>query len=73
MTSEAQLILRRLDVMEMNLARMVGSRLTRVQVCERLGIHRNTLANYIKERDFPTPGRDGKWLLSEVLDWESHK
>ncbi len=73
MTSEAQLILRRLDVMEMNLARMVGSRLTRAQVCERLGIHRNTLANYIKERDFPTPGRDGKWLLSEVLDWESRK
>ncbi len=73
MTSEAQLILRRLDVMEINLARLVGARLTRAQVCERLGIHRNTLANYIKERDFPTPGLDGKWLLSEVLDWETRR
>ncbi len=71
--SEAQLILRRLDLLEMNLARLVGSRLTRAQVCERLDIHRNTLANYIKERDFPTPGSDGKWLLSEVLDWETRK
>lgn len=73
MTSEAQLILRRLDMMEMNIARLVGSRLTRAQVCDRLGIHRNTLANYIKDRNFPTPGSDGKWLLSEVLDWEARK
>lgn len=22
---------------------------------------------------FPTPGRDGKWLLSEVIEWENGK
>lgn len=69
-------ILRRLDSLTSAVsmfARMVGARLTRADVCERLGIHRNTLATYLREKDFPTPGRDGKWLLSEVLDWEGRK
>jgi len=53
------------------IAKMRGDRLTRAEVCERLGIHRNTLATYIKERGFPTPCRDGKWLLAEVIEWEA--
>jgi predicted DNA-binding transcriptional regulator AlpA len=53
--------------------RLAGVRLTRAEVCERLGIHRNTLHNYIQEKDFPTPGRDGKWLLAEVLEWDARK
>lgn len=48
-----------------------GTRLTRAEVCERLGIHRNTLKTYRDERGFPSPGRDGKWLLSEVIEWEA--
>ena len=55
------------------LARINGARLTRAEVCARIGIHRNTLATYISERGFPTPGRDGKWLLAEVLEWEARK
>lgn len=55
------------------LAKLMGGRLTRAEVCERLGIHRNTLATYIASKEFPTPGRDGKWLLAEVLEWEAHK
>jgi lambda repressor-like predicted transcriptional regulator len=53
-----------------NLHREAGTRLTRAEVCERLGVHRNTLRTYL-ERGFPTPCRDGKWLLAEVIEWES--
>lgn len=54
-----------------NMARIRGDRLTRAEVCERLGIHRNTLRTYLAERGFPKPCRDGKWLLSEVIEWEA--
>lgn len=47
-----------------------GTRLSRAEVCERLGIHRNTLRTYLEERGFPKACRDGKWLLSEVIEWE---
>lgn len=53
------------------LAQMQGTRLTRDQMCARLDVHRNTLAR--RQRDeagFPQPGSDGKWLLSEVIEWE---
>jgi DNA-binding XRE family transcriptional regulator len=48
-----------------------GARLTRQQLAERLGVHRNTLAARLaNDRTMPRPGKDGKWLLSEVIDWE---
>ena len=53
------------------LCNQMGARLTRTQLCERMGIHRNTLATYMRERRFPQPGKDNKWLLSEVIEWES--
>lgn len=56
-----------------HMATLTGARLTREQVCQRLDVHRNTLARYIAERNFPTPGQDGKWLLAEVIDWETRK
>jgi len=71
-----QAILKRLDSLAAavaTFARLAGVRLTRAQVCERLGVHRNTLTTYIAEKEFPTPGRDGKWLLAEILDWEGRK
>lgn len=55
------------------MADLRGERLTRAEVCGRLGVHRNTLRTYIDARDFPKPGRDGKWLLSEVLEWEGRR
>ena len=54
-------------------ARLAGVRLTRAEVCERIGIHRNTLTTYMADKGFPTPGKDGKWLLAEVLEWEARK
>lgn len=56
------------------LARVQGTRLTRAQLCERLGIHRNTLRTRMADRNFPKPdAATGKWLLSEVLEWERGK
>jgi predicted DNA-binding transcriptional regulator AlpA len=67
-------ILARLDALTAavaSLAKLHGARLTRADVCERLRIHRNTLRTYLKDRGFPKPSPDGKWLLSEVIEWEA--
>lgn len=48
-----------------------GTRLSRAQVCARLGIHRNTLPRYMAERRFPTPCSDGSFLLGEIIEWEA--
>lgn len=74
--SDTDAILQRLDSLTLAVeafAKLAGARLTRADVCERLGIHRNTLSSYISSKDFPTPGRDGKWLLAEIIEWESRK
>lgn len=55
------------------LAQIQGARLNRDQMCQRLNVHRNTLARRLLEPGFPQPGRDGKWLLSEVIEWESRR
>lgn len=53
------------------MASMLGSRLDRGQLAERLGVHRNTLAKRLAtDKSLPRPGRDGKWLLSDVIEWE---
>lgn len=56
------------------MATMLGTRLDRGQLAERMGVHRNTLAKRLAtDKDFPRPGRDGKWLLSEVIEWEQRQ
>lgn len=71
--SESQL-LERIDKMTSAMqlmATMLGTRLDRGQLAVRLGVHRNTLAKRLStDKTFPRPGRDGKWLLSEIIDWE---
>ena len=52
------------------LMRVNGTRLTREQVCERIGVHRNSLATMVKDRRFPKPMPEGKWLLATVIEWE---
>lgn len=48
-----------------------GHRLSRDDLCTRLGVHRNTVANRLKtDRTFPRPGPDGKWSLADVVAWE---
>lgn len=57
----------------MFMAQQNGQRLSRADLCERLNIHRNTLAKRLEDPTFPRPDVNGKWLLSEVLDWELHR
>ncbi len=73
--SEA-VILERLDSLTrafVALARLTGARLTRAAMCDRLGISSKTLTDRVRKGQVPTPGRDGKWLLSEVVEWESRE
>lgn len=72
-STEMQLIaeVRQLKSAVQFMASMLGTRLDRGQLAERLGIHRNTLAKRLAtDRTIPRPGSDGKWLLSEVIEWE---
>lgn len=55
------------------LCRAQGTRLTRSEVCQRLDIHRNTLTSYMADKGFPTPMKDGKWLLADVVEWEAER
>ena len=53
------------------LTAQAGRRITRAELCERQGIHRNTLANRLRtDTRFPRPGPDGKWALADVVAWE---
>ncbi len=63
--------LRRLREAIHTLVRYIGPRLTREQVCLRLGVSRPTLARRLEQGQYPRPGTDGKWLLSEILEWEA--
>jgi len=56
------------------MAQALGTRLTREQLAQRLGIHRNTLRERMaRDALFPRPGVDGRWLLSEVVEWEQQQ
>ena len=69
-----QQILQRLDALTfatVELVRTMGARLTRAEMCNRLGITSNTLTSRVRRGHVPTPGKDGKWLLAEVIEWES--
>ena len=49
---------------------ILGTRINKTAMAERLGI---TLQFRIKRGDVPAPGRDGKWLLADVQEWEPNK
>lgn len=69
-------IMQKLDSLTMavmTINKNAGDRLTRAEVCQRLRIHRNSVNNYIEKKDFPKPTRDGKWLLCEVMQWETQR
>lgn len=55
------------------MAQQKGARLTSAQVVERIGRTRQTITTMVRRGDFPEPCADGKWLLSEILEWEAGK
>ena len=75
MTNEAALM-QRIDALTSAvqfMATSMGQRLTRAQLGQRMNVHRNTLARIIKDPRFPTPDTTGKWLLSEIIEWETRR
>lgn len=53
------------------LVNQAGKRITRGELCERQGVHRNTLLRRLQQdASFPRPGPDGKWALADVVAWE---
>ena len=67
----AQALLQRFDQLERLLVTTLNRRLSREDMCERLDIGRNTLTRRIEAGKVPRPGADGKWLLSDVVEWET--
>ena len=54
--------------------RAKGDRLNREEFARFLGVHRHTLRRRLEtDRTMPRPGKDGKWLLSEVLEWQERQ
>lgn len=51
------------------LAQTHGTRLTRKEVLDRMRMGKNGIP-LLLSRGFPKPGPDGKWLLSDVIEWE---
>ena len=66
-------LLQRIDALTkavQHLAQTQGARLNKEQLAQRLGCHRNTLRVRVADKGFPKPCADGKWLLSEIIEWE---
>ena len=53
--------------------RMQGQRLSRSDMCVRLGVTPKTLSKRIITGHVPQPGSDGKWLLAEVVEMECRR
>jgi hypothetical protein len=69
-------IAERLDILTravLTMATNVGARLNRADMCGRLGVCGKTLSERVSSKKIPAPGKDGKWLLSEVVEWEIRK
>jgi predicted DNA-binding transcriptional regulator AlpA len=69
-------VLKRLDAMDAKIERLVqlrGERMTREDFCLRLGIDRKTFKKRMDLGQIPRPQSDGKWFLSEVMEWEARK
>ena len=52
------------------LSACLGSRLTTQQAADHLGVHRNTIATWRRDRGFPSPDASGKYRRSDVIMWE---
>lgn len=77
MTTTEAALLQRIDQLAsavQTLTAALGTRLNRTQLAARLGVSRNTLIKRLAEdRTMPRPGADGKWLLSELVEWEQRR
>lgn len=73
-TQEVQQLQQRIEALTRTVAELVqtiGPRLTREQLCQRRGIHRNTLAGLIERGIVPRPDVNGRFILAEVIEYEA--
>lgn len=67
-------VLDRIDKLTMavqSLSTMMGTRLTRAQFCERLGVSDNTLRKREALPGFPRRDGFGRYLLADIIAWET--
>ncbi len=72
-TQEVHQLQQRIDTLTRTvhtLVQTIGPRLTREQLCQRRGIHRNTLAGLIDRGIVPRPDVHGRFILSDVIEYE---
>ena len=62
--------LARIETILVQIVRVRGLRLKRAEMCERLGVTSHTITYRMRRGELPKPGADGKWLLSDVIEWE---
>lgn len=48
---------------------VLGRRLTRAELCERIGKDSHTITRWIRRGTFPAP-KGGAWMLADVVAWE---
>lgn len=65
-------ITERFNALETAVYEMAGTRLTREQVCERLGVSSRTFHTILHQRGFPH-SVEGKWRLADIIEWERFK
>lgn len=74
--TDAALLLQRIDALTSAvcmLAQSHGTRLSKADLADRMGVHRNTLRMRMSGKDFPKAGPDGKWALADVIAWEQNR
>ncbi len=73
MTNET-MMLQRIDALTSAvqfMATALGQRLTRAQLCERLGVSDNTLRKREALPGFPRRDGFGRYLLTDIIAWET--
>lgn len=71
MSEEA--ILKEIRGLRLDMAKILGTRLDKEAMANRLGVTTRTLYNRIQAGSVPRPGPDGKWLVADVMAWEEEQ
>jgi len=73
MTATIEAELAALRAVVEDLAHVVkGTRLSRADVCARIGVETHTLTRWIRQKRFPDQV-GGYWMLRDVVEWERAK
>ena len=71
--SKLQLRIDHLSAAILRMTERIGAHLTRAEMCERFRVSGKTLTDRVRRGVALSPCADGKWLLSEVMQWEARQ